>query len=267
MHSDVQMRMTPNSPADEIREGEGFGVPVYTKENLEALCSSPLPETGALLLVDKPSGWTSFDVVARTRRLLNVKKVGHTGTLDPMATGVLVICLGRATRLADRIQAGVKEYIGTIRFGAETTTDDAEGEITLTFPVEHLTAAEIESAAAGFVGTSMQTPPQFSARKVGGKRMYEIARKGGSVEAPPREITIFELELLSVQLPDVEVRIVCSKGTYIRSVARDLGRLVGSGAHLAALRRTRSGEFTAENGVTMERLAELCTRDTGAGTA
>jgi tRNA pseudouridine55 synthase len=234
------------------------GVPLITRSTLAELPNAEeLHSVGALLLVDKPMGWTSFDVVAKARRLLGVKKIGHAGTLDPMATGLLVLCIGRATKLADTVQAGIKEYVGTMRFGATTPTDDAESEENEQFPVDHLSEELIREKAATFIGESMQIPPMFSARKVAGQRLYKIARKGGHVEAPAKPVTIFEFEITNVDLPEMGFRIVCSKGTYIRSIARDLGHVAGSGAYLTSLRRTRSGDFLIDDAVTIQQLIEL----------
>jgi tRNA pseudouridine55 synthase len=198
--------------------------------------------------------------VAKTRNLLRVKKVGHTGTLDPMATGLLIICLGKATKLADRIQAEEKEYTGTIRFGATTPTDDAESEENAQFPVDHLTAESIRSAAAGSIGESMQTPPIFSARKVDGQRLYKLARRGETEETvaiPAKLITVHTFDITGVDLPEARFDIVCSKGTYIRSLARDLGRKLDTGAYLTELRRVRSGLFLVEDAVTIHDLQQL----------
>lgn len=238
-------------------------VDIYTRENLRELPVSAeggmqdIAAKGALLLVDKPAGWTSFDVVAKTRGILKVKKIGHTGTLDPMATGLLVLCLGKATKLADQIQAGEKEYEGTIHFGATTPTDDAESEENEQFPTEHLTPEAIREAAKEFLGESLQTPPMFSARKKDGQRLYKMARRGETVEVEPRSIVISEFNITDIALPDVRFSVVCSKGTYIRSLARDLGRRLGSGAYLTELRRTRSGEFRVEDAVTIGDLQAL----------
>lgn len=235
-----------------------FGVPLITRATVGLLDQREVWEpSGAILLIDKPQTWTSFDVVAKTRGILNIKKVGHTGTLDPMATGLLAICLGKATRLADQIQAEEKEYTGTILFGAETDSDDADGTVTQTSPTAHLTNTLICDAAEAMVGEQLQTPPSYSARKVGGQRMYKLARKGVTVEAPPRSITVRQFQISRVDIPEVEFRIVCSKGTYIRALARDLGRGLGSGAHLTALRRTRSGNFHVEDALTMELLTAV----------
>jgi len=232
-------------------------VAIFTRDNLQDISQEIIAEQGALLLVDKPSGWTSFDVVAKTRGILRVKKVGHTGTLDPMATGLLVLCLGRATKLADMIQAGEKEYTGTIHFGATTPTDDAESEENEQFPIEHLTGENILKGAECFLGELLQAPPMYSARKKDGQRLYKIARRGETVEVAPRAITVARFDITDIDLPDARFRIVCSKGTYIRSLARDLGRQLGTGAYLTELRRTRSGSFNVDNAVTIDDLQKL----------
>lgn len=203
--------------------------------------------SGQILKVDKPLHWTSFDVVRRIRGVLRRRhgikrfKVGHAGTLDPLATGVMLICTGRATKLINDLQAGMKEYVATIRLGATTPSHDLETEIDSTAPTDHLTRADVEEALRGFVGTIEQVPPVFSAVKVDGKRAYKFARRGEAPELKAKTIEIRELELLDCSLPDVRVRVLCGKGTYIRSLARDLGATLGVGAHLTALRRTRVG--------------------------
>lgn len=196
-----------------------------------------------LLVVNKPKGWTSFDVVAKIRNKLGVKKVGHTGTLDPMATGVLVLCLGKATKMAEQISAQDKEYVAEITFGATSNTDDAEGGLKETKNPKPLSQSEVETALRSFEGEIEQMPPQFSAKKVGGKRAYKLARQGKTVELTPSKITIHELELTGYQWPILKLRILCSKGTYIRAIARDLGQLLGCGAYLSALERTQVGNF------------------------
>ena len=209
---------------------------------------------GAVLLVDKPLEWTSFDVVAKVRRATGIRKVGHAGTLDPLATGLLVVCIGRATKRADEFQAGEKEYTGCFRLGATTRTDDAEGEPEGVLPVDHLTREEILRTAESFLGESLQIPPMFSARKVDGKRLYKLARKGIEVERPARPITVRTFEITAIDLPSISFRIVCSRGTYIRSIARDFGERLGVGAYLAELRRTRSGEFSVEEAISIDEL-------------
>ena len=203
--------------------------------------------SGEIIGIDKPLGWTSFDAVKRLRgaiqRRLHLKKfkVGHAGTLDPLATGVLIICTGRATRRIEELQSGDKEYIATIRLGATTPSYDLETEIDQEYPWEHITREQIEATLPRFTGRIMQVPPVFSAVKVDGKRAYNLARKGKEVELKAKPLEIKEMELLDCDFPEITLRIVCSKGTYIRALARDLGEALGSGAHLTGLRRTRVG--------------------------
>lgn len=209
--------------------------------------------TGEIIGIDKPLGWTSFDAVKRVRgaiqRRLNMKKfkVGHAGTLDPLATGVLIICTGRATRRIEELQNGTKEYIATMRLGATTPSFDLEKEIDATYPWEHITLDMVREVLPKFTGHILQVPPVFSAVKVDGKRAYKYARKGTEVELKAKPLVIEELELLPSELPDINLRIVCSKGTYIRALTRDIGQALNSGAHLTALRRTRVGNITADN--------------------
>lgn len=204
---------------------------------------------GEVFAVDKPYGWTSFDAVKRIRgaiqRRLGLKKfkVGHAGTLDPLATGVLIICTGKATRKIEELQAGRKEYVATLRFGATTPSYDLEKEIDAEYPYEHITPQLIEQTLEQFRGNIMQVPPVFSAVKIDGKRAYKYARKGAEVELKAKPVEISRLELLDFDGRDATLRIECSKGTYIRSLARDIGAALDSGAHLTALRRTRVGQF------------------------
>ncbi len=214
-------------------------------------------EEGQTILINKPPGWTSFDIVKKVGILLykmNKKniKVGHAGTLDPLATGLLIICTGKMTRRADEFQAYEKEYTGTIRLGAVTPSFDNETEISETFPTAHITEALIREAAQKLTGTHWQVPPVYSAKKVEGKRAYKLARKGRPAKMAPSEITITEFEITGIEMPIVSFRIVCSKGTYIRSVANDLGRLLASGACLNSLCRTRIGDFRIEDAVSIE---------------
>lgn len=241
---------------EKITLRDGTPVPVFTAATLARLDTAEVADTGALLLIDKPSGWTSFDVVARSRSLLRIRKVGHAGTLDPMATGLLVLCLARATKVADVVQAGEKEYVGTMRFGASTPTDDAESPEEAFAPFEHLDRAAISSGAATFVGEIMQRAPAFSARKIDGERMYRRARRGEAVEAIPRPVSVRRFEITDVRLPDVDFRIICSKGTYIRSLARDLGLHLQSLAYLTALRRTRIGSFLIDDAITLDQVEQ-----------
>jgi tRNA pseudouridine55 synthase len=196
-----------------------------------------------VLVIDKPSGPTSFDVVRQVRALLKVKKAGHTGTLDPMATGVLPICLGEATKVAGFITEGDKAYEATVRLGVETDTQDAQGKVLAEAPVPPLTATLLETALAPFRGTFEQVPPMYSAVKVAGKRLYEHARAGEEVERASRQVTVYELTLRDFSSNTVRLSVRCSKGFFVRTLAYDLGRALGCGAHLEALRRTMSGPF------------------------
>lgn len=206
--------------------------------------------SGEIIGVDKPLGWTSFDAVKRVRgaiqRRLNVKKfkVGHAGTLDPLATGVLIICTGRATRDIERLQNGTKEYIATLRLGATTPSFDLETEIDAEYPFDHITEEMVREVLPRFTGHIMQVPPVYSAVKVDGKRAYKYARKGKEVELKAKPLVIEELEMLPSSLPELRLRIVCSKGTYIRALTRDIGAALQSGAHLTALCRTRVGDIS-----------------------
>lgn len=219
--------------------------------------------SGETIAVDKPLGWTSFDAVKRLRgaiqRRLHVRKfkVGHAGTLDPLATGVLIVCTGRATKRIDELQAGDKEYIADIRLGATTPSYDLETEIDRTYPWEHVTREAVEKVLPGFTGRIMQVPPVFSAVKIEGKRAYNLARQGKDVELKAKPLEIKEMELLGCELPDLRLRIVCSKGTYIRALARDLGEALDTGAHLTALRRTRVGDITIADCLTVDRTLEV----------
>jgi tRNA pseudouridine55 synthase len=218
---------------------------------------------GEILYLDKPLGWTSFDAVKRTRgailRRLGIKKikVGHAGTLDPLATGVMIVTTGKATRRIEELQAGVKEYIATIALGATTPSFDLETEIDATFPTEHITRELVENALSKFVGRIEQVPPAFSAIKIDGKRAYHMARKGVQPELKPKILVIDEIELLEYSQSQIVIRVVCSKGTYIRALARDIGQALNSGAHLTALRRTRVGDVTVDKCLSVDDMAEL----------
>lgn len=208
-----------------------------------------------VLVVDKPAGITSFGVVAAVRRRLRVRRVGHTGTLDPMATGVLPLCLGEATKLAPFLTATDKRYRATIRLGVATDTLDADGQIVRVDPPERVAAvgrAEIEQALARFRGRVRQRPPAFSAIKVEGRRLHERARAGERVEAPEREVTIHELTLVEAAPAEITIEVACSKGTYVRSLAADIGAALGLGAHVTALRRLSAGRFTLEDAIPLD---------------
>lgn len=204
-----------------------------------------------LLLVDKPIGVTSHDVVDMVRRALGTRKVGHAGTLDPMATGLLILGIGRATRLLRFLGDLPKTYEGTAHLGVQTTTLDADGEVTVERPVA-ASADDVRTAMAALVGESMQHPPAYSAVKVGGRKLYEAARKGERLEAAPRRIRVDAFELLAMRTRDVDFRVVCSGGTYVRVLLADVGSTLGCGAHLTALRRTAIGPFSAVDGVDPE---------------
>ena len=209
---------------------------------------------GDVLLVDKPYRCTSFDVVGKVRQYIKRKyeqkvKVGHAGTLDPLASGLLIICVGRFTKQIDNYQAQEKEYTGTFRLGATTPSFDLEKPVDAEYPYKHITAEMVEETRQKFLGNIEQVPPQFSAIRMGGRRAYELAREGEEAPIQPRQISIPIFEISRFELPEVDFRIVCSKGTYIRSIARDFGVELDSGAHLTALRRTRIGEFKVENAI------------------
>lgn len=218
--------------------------------------------SGEIIGIDKPLGWTSFDAVKRVRgaiqRRLNVKKfkVGHAGTLDPLATGVLIICTGRSTRDIERLQNGTKEYIATIKLGATTPSFDLETEIDTEYPFEHITEEMIKEILPNFEGNIMQVPPVYSAVKIDGKRAYKYARKGTEVELKAKPLVIEEIEMLPSILPELKLRIVCSKGTYIRALTRDIGRALNSGAHLTALCRTRVGNILLEDCMSVDQAVE-----------
>jgi tRNA pseudouridine55 synthase len=214
-------------------------------------------QSGQILLIDKPLHWTSFQVVNKLRWELKQKfklknlKVGHAGTLDPLATGLLIICTGKMTKQIDTFQAQIKEYTGTMVLGSTTPSYDLETEIDNTFPTDHITPQLIEETTKQFIGDIQQYPPVFSAIKKDGKRLYEFARAGEDVEIKARHISIEQFEITNVDGLNLDFRIVCSKGTYIRSLAHDFGKALGSGAHLSALRRTKIGDFNVAHAVTV----------------
>ncbi|MBO2012720.1 tRNA pseudouridine(55) synthase TruB [Hymenobacter negativus] len=214
-------------------------------------------EAGEVLLLDKPLTWTSFDVVRKVKNALRIKKIGHAGTLDPLATGLLILCTGKKTKEIDLIQAQEKEYTGTFRLGETTPSFDLETAVDMARPYAHLTEEQIRAATAPFTGTIEQTPPLFSAVKVDGQRAYTIARQGGAAEIKSKTVEIKVFELTRIALPEVDFRVVCSKGTYIRSLARDFGLALGCGAHLTRLVRTRIGEYRNEDAFTLEAIEAL----------
>ena len=218
---------------------------------------------GEILYIDKPHGWTSFDAVKRLRstllRRLKIKKlkVGHAGTLDPLATGVMLVCTGKATKQIDTLQAHVKEYVATIALGATTPSFDLETEIDATYPTSHITRELVEETLKKFTGAIEQVPPAFSAGKVDGQRAYKMARRGEEVVIRPKLLVIDEIELMEFSPESITVRVVCSKGTYIRALARDIGIALGSGGHLTALRRTRVGDVSVSDCLTVPQAVEL----------
>ncbi|TAF74545.1 MAG: tRNA pseudouridine(55) synthase TruB [Bacteroidetes bacterium] len=207
---------------------------------------------GAVILIDKPKTWTSFDVVNKLRYVLKIKKIGHAGTLDPMATGLLVICTGKWTKRIEEFQSSEKEYVGEMTFGATTPSYDAETEPDAHFEFAHITSQQILEATKPFLGVILQIPPMYSAIKINGKRLYELARKGKTVDVPAREVEIKEFEIVEINLPIVKFRVVCSKGTYIRSLVHDFAKHLQSGAYMSALCRTRNGEFKNEDALSVE---------------
>jgi tRNA pseudouridine55 synthase len=220
-----------------------------------------MAESG-LIIVDKPAGWTSHDVVAKLRRLAGTRRVGHAGTLDPMATGVLVVGVEKATRLLGHLALTQKVYEATIRLGVSTNTDDAEGEVTAATPAGEVTEERIREGVAALTGEIMQVPPQVSAIKVDGKRAYRMARAGEDVELAARPVTVHEFTVTDVRgqgdVVDVDAVVRCSSGTYIRALARDLGAALGVGGHLTALRRTQVGPYGLDQARTIDQLAEKC---------
>ena len=217
---------------------------------------------GYIAIIDKPLEWTSTDVVRKIKYALQHRlgykkiKIGHAGTLDPLATGVLIVCIGKATKMVNDLQAEEKEYIADIELGATTPSYALEHPIDKRYPTEHITREMIEQALRDLTGERLQAPPIYSAKKVEGVRAYEFARAGEEVELKKALINIYEMEILSLEMPHLKVRVRCSKGTYIRSLAHEIGQALDSGAHLTGLRRTRSGGFTAENGWKLENFME-----------
>ena len=218
---------------------------------------APAKELEGILLIDKPSDHTSHDVVARVRRKLAMKRIGHAGTLDPMATGLLIMLVGKATSASQFLISLDKEYTGTIRLGVSTNSQDAEGEVVETRPVPPLTEAQVDAAIATFLGDQYQTPPMFSAIKIDGVPLYKSARKGEEIEREPRFIRVMSWELTRFAPPELDFRLRCSKGTYVRTLAHDLGNKLGCGGHLSALRRTATHTFRVEQAVTIEQFEAM----------
>ena len=217
---------------------------------------------GYVLVADKPLGWTSTDAVRKVKFMLRRNglkdlKVGHAGTLDPLASGVLLICLGKATKVVETLQSEEKEYIAGIMLGATTPSFDMEHPVDATYPWKHITRDDIEKALISLSGERLQMPPLYSAKKIDGQRAYEYAREGEEVKMRAAMITIYSMELLECNLPSITVRVTCSKGTYIRSLAREIGEVLHSGAYLTSLRRTRSGGFRVEDAYTMDEITAI----------
>lgn len=236
-------------------ESAVHGLPVFSKqmqpdESVDAAA-------GAVFLIDKPMGWSSFRVVGLLRKLVGIKKVGHAGTLDPMATGLLILCTGKATKQIYLFQDAVKQYQSEITFGGSTPSYDKETPIDCEAEFEHITRAQIEETLrTHFTGDIEQIPPMYAAIKHKGVPLYKIARKGGEVERKPRAVSIYKAEINAFELPKLSVDITCSKGTYIRSFAHDLGNLLESKAHLSALRRTAIGQYSVDQALTVEQLIQ-----------
>jgi tRNA pseudouridine55 synthase len=223
---------------------------------------------GQVLLIDKPLTWSSFQAVNKLKYVLKRKydlpkkfKIGHAGTLDPLATGLLIVCTGKFTKMIPEIQGQAKEYTGTIVLGATTPSYDMETEVDATFPTEHITADLIETTLSQFLGEIDQKPPVFSAIKKEGKRLYEHAREGSEVEIEARKTTIYEFEITRMALPEIDFRVKCSKGTYIRSLAFDFGKALHSGGYLSVLRRTKIGDYSVDKGITPEAFEQKMNAD------
>lgn len=212
----------------------------------------PSEDPGRILLINKPLHWTSFDVVNKLRYKLKTKKIGHTGTLDPLATGLLIICVGKMTKRIEEFMGQEKEYTGKLIIGQTTPSHDRETPVTAAKDISHITTEMLHDAAAEFVGNIHQLPPQHSAIRIKGKRAYEFAREGKEIELKPRQVSVSVFEIQSIALPEVNFRIVCSKGTYIRSLARDFGDRLKVGAYLSELCRTRIGNFKLEHATTID---------------
>lgn len=215
-----------------------------------------LKQDGGAILINKEKDWTSFDVIAKLRNLLKMKKLGHAGTLDPLAEGLLIVCAGRYTKKIEEYQDLAKEYIGTIKFGATTKTDDSEAEEENIKNTDNLEISDISYAFSRFHGKIEQIPPKFSAKKVNGERAYKLARKNVDFELNAKEVEIYSLNLLNIKLPFVEFKVQCSKGTYIRALARDIGELLKTGAYLSKLERTKIGNFSVDNALKINDVSE-----------
>ena len=257
----MSAKFADSSAAADIPKRRGPDWPVRSSRRRRKSCKpfamKSEPMIDGVLLIDKAPGMTSHDVVAITRRVLNTRKVGHCGTLDPLATGLLIITIGRGTKIQDLLMSEDKEYVGTIRLGQTTGSQDADGEILEEKPVPDLTREQIDAVFGQFQGDFYQTPPMVSAIKKDGVPLYKLARQGKTIERDPRLVHIYGHEILKVDLPEVEFRVVCSKGFYVRTYAHDIGQLLGCGGHLKALRRTASGKFRVDGVLTVDELRTL----------
>lgn len=215
---------------------------------------------GGAALVFKEKEWTSFDVVAKLRGMVRTKKVGHAGTLDPLAEGLLILCFGKATKSINEFQDAVKKYTGVVKLGATTVTDDSEAEEENISDFSSITDDQIKDAVSSFIGKIKQTPPKYSAKKIAGRKMYEMARKNIEFEVKEHEVEIFEINVLDVNLPFVTIDVICSKGTYIRSLARDIGTKLNCGAYLSGLLRTKIGEYSSDDAFKISELAEIVSK-------
>ena len=213
-------------------------------------------EAGRVLLIDKPLDWTSFDVIRKLRNIIKIKKIGHAGTLDPLATGLLIVCTGKFTKKINEYMAQVKEYTGTITLGATTPTYDLESEPENFKSLDHITESIIQGTIENFKGSIQQVPPIHSAIKINGKRVYALARKGIEVKLEPRTVHIYEFEITNIELPKIEFKVVCGTGTYIRSLANDFGEILGCGGYLSSLRRTKIGDFNVDDAIKFDTLSE-----------
>ncbi len=218
----------------------------------QASSDTEKPDPGEMILIDKPLKWTSFDAVKKLKWGCKFKKIGHAGTLDPLATGLLILCTGRMTKQIDSYQAQEKEYEGTLVLGKTTPSVDLETEFDQEYPTDHITPADLENAARQLTGTLQQLPPIYSAVRQDGERLYKKARRGETVEIRAREVTVSEFEIDSTDFPEINFRIVCSKGTYVRSLVRDFGSVLNSGAYLSVLRRTRIGDYHVKDAFQIE---------------
>ncbi len=228
---------------------------MITKETINPLNADF--QKGEAILIDKPSGWSSFKAVYEVRKAAAVRKVGHAGTLDPMATGLLILCTGKMTKEISRFQDKEKTYTGVILLGKTSPSMDLESEVTEEKPYQAITEDQVFSAREKFLGDIIQTPPMYSALKVNGKRLYQLARQGKSVEREPRKVNVSKFEITEISLPEIHFEISCSKGTYIRVIAHDFGQVLGCGALLSSLRRTKIGEFSVESALTPSEFAEF----------